>query len=143
MPKNYQVGTSEDMVVDIYGNGGTAEDDSLTAKSQKGLDGCNAWRPHFGISQIMDAFVLRDAELVPELLNTEGFERLARWRYGLGMAHEEVEGQKHWKGDKARLKTRWDLLQEYHPSEAEQGDRIAALDEEVAGKLKTQALFQK
>lgn len=143
MPKDYDVRMSEEMVCDIYGNGGDAERDSLATRTEKQLIECNAWKPHFSISQIMDAFVLRDAELVPELLNTEGFERLCRWRYGLGMVFEEVKEQKHWKGDKSSLRTNWELLKEYHPSEKELGNRIASLDEEVAGKLKTKALFEK
>ena len=84
-----------------------------------------------------------DAPLVPELLDTEGFERLCRWRYGLDLVYEDVKVQEDWKGDSTAVKTKWELLKEYHPSEGELGKRVDEADDAVAAKMKRQALFKK
>ncbi len=45
-------------------------------------------------------------------------------------------------GEKSKMK--WELLQYYHPSEADLGEiRISSADEEVREVLKTKALFAK
>jgi hypothetical protein len=143
MPRDYQVRMSEEVVSDIYGSGGNATDDSAAKRNTQCLHECNAYKPHFAISEILDAFVLRDAELVPELLNCEGMERLCRWRYGLDMVFEDVREAKHWRGQSKEQRTKWPLLAEYHVSEKELTTRVPSADEEVQETLKRRALFDK
>jgi hypothetical protein len=112
-------------------------------KKEKGLEKCNAWRVHEGLSEVVDTFVLKDADMVPQIINTEGLERLMRWIYGLEMVMEAVEETSHWKGDAKNLRTRWDLLGEYHATEASRDGRIDTVDDEVNVKLQKEALFQK
>lgn len=110
-------------------------------RTSKNLEKSNAWKVHEGIADVLNAFVLRDQ--MASLINTEGLERLCRWGYGLEVVHEEVEEEKHWKGGGSDLRTRWDLLGEYHATEGGRRDRIETADEEAEDKLKREALFKK
>ena len=109
----------------------------------EGLDERHAWKTHGGVSDVLGAFVLRDAERIPGLINTEGFERLFRSGYGLEMAVEEVEEEKYWKGSGKKLRTKWHLLAEYHETEGGRTTRPDEVDDEATGKLKKEALLQK
>jgi hypothetical protein len=78
------------------------------------------------------------------LYNSHGYERLARWGYGLLQVYDEVDSVQGWKGDKKQLKTRWALLARFHPTEAkliDGGNEEAT--EEVTDGMKKDALFKK
>ena len=141
MPEGYQVRMSVDYLETAFGDDGDAVKRSRRMERDKHLEKCNAWKTHRGISDVLNAFVLRDR--LPDIINTEGFERLCRWAYGLEMVMEEVEEEKDWKGGGNELKTRWRLLAEYHPTELGRQDRIGDVDAEVEDKLRKEALFQK
>jgi hypothetical protein len=143
MPLGFKVRMGAEKIAEIYSEGGTALQVSRRMKKEKGLEKCNAWRVHEGLSEVVDTFVLKDADMVPQIINTEGLERLMRWIYGLEMVMEAVEETSHWKGDAKNLRTRWDLLGEYHATEASRDGRIDTVDDEVNVKLQKEALFQK
>lgn len=140
MPKGFQKRMAPDWTADTYGEGGTAKERSLRIRRERGLEKLNVWKTHEGLSDVMDAGVLSDQ--IPGLINTEMYERIARWLYGLEMVTGYVTKEEEWK-DPKKSKMRWDLLSEYHCTEATRQGRIAVADEEIEEKLKREALFNK
>ena len=139
MPKGYEERLAPDMLAVAY-NSGTARGRSNSWMKEHGAEKCRAAQVHGGLSDIMDAAVLDDD--IPDLVNHEWFERLCRWKYGLEAVFLEVKSESDWKG--AKPKTRWQLLEEFHPSVKEISDvRADAAEEEVRASLQRRALFEK
>lgn len=141
MPAGLKNRTAIDHLELCFGDGGDAVARSMRMETDKNLEKSNAWKVHGGIADVPNAFVLRDQ--LAAVVNTEGLERLCRWGYGLEVAHEDVSEENHWKGGGSELRTRWDLLGEYHPTEAGWRNRIETADEEAEDKLRREALFKK
>ena len=88
------------------------------------------------LCDITDAFVVDDD--MPQLLNTHGFERIARWGFS------ECREKEHWKGEKAKLRTRWELLSRYHVTEKAIADAYSEDAEgEVTAEMSKEALYKK
>jgi hypothetical protein len=113
-------------------------------QSHGDLGQCHAAKPLVAITDIQDAFVIEDGvEKLPNLINSEGYERICRWGYGLEKVYEHVRRVEEWK-DSKKAKTQWGILKEYHPSDEESGGATAeGADLEVQKKLQQKALFNK
>jgi hypothetical protein len=145
MPRKYQKRLAKDYTADVYRNNTSARV-RMTGffRDHGGLDRCHSARPLLGVADVMDALVVEDGvDLLPELINSEGYERLCRWGYGLEKVFELVTKEEEWK-DPKKARTRWDLLSYYHVSDS-QSDAVEAgeVDEEVQDSLKSEALFAK
>ena len=145
MDLGFEARLAKEYTADVYRNNTTARTRMNQWMQEHGdLEDCNAAKPLTAIADVMDAFVLEDGvEKVPELINTEGYERICRWGYGLGQVFLNVRKPEEWK-EGSKRKTRWDLLALYHPSAANLGEsRILEADLEVQGVMSQQALFRK
>ena len=111
-------------------------------RREHGLEGCTAFNPYEAICDIADAFVMDDD--LPELFNTHGFERLARWGTGYLKVYGHCRTEKDWRGEKKQLKTQWELMPRYHPTAADHTVVHAdEAEEEVVGMMKEDAVFHK
>lgn len=144
MPPGFTKRLAKDYTADVYSNNTTARTRMLGFfREHGGLDKCNAARPLLAIADLMDAFVIEDgAERVPQLINSEGYERLCRWGYALEHVFGEVTREEEWK-DSKKATTRWALLKRYHPTEGGSGVVSEEADQEVQEGMKRDALFQK
>ena len=69
---------------------------------------------------------------------------MTRWCYGYQKATANVTKVEHWKGAKAQLKTRWDLLDRYDALHyKKKGPSVKAADAAVVEDMKEDALFSK
>ena len=75
---------AKDYTADVYRNNTTARTRLLQFFREHGnLDACNAAKPLLAIADTQDAFVLEDGvEVVPEIINSQGYEELCGWGYG-------------------------------------------------------------
>jgi hypothetical protein len=121
-------------------NSGTARERSLRWKQAHGLEKCHAADIHTGLADLIDAAALDDDD--EDLVNREWFERAMRWQYGIEKVFELVKCESDYKS--AKPKTRWALLEYYHPSAANKEEASApAADQKVRDQLQERALMEK
>jgi hypothetical protein len=143
--EGYTERLAKDYTADVYKNNTTARVRMTTFMRDHGnLEGCNAAKPLVAVADLQDAAVIEDGvDRIPELINTELYERLCRWGYGLELVFSECSKEEHWK-DSKKLRTQWDLLPLYHPSDKRAGEvRAVSADLEVRDVLQQKATFAK
>lgn len=137
---------AKDYTADVYRNNTTARTRMVQFFRDHGdLSRCNAAKPMMAIADLMDAAVVEDGvERLPELINSEFYERLCRWGYGMEKVFEECTEADHWRGDAKKLRTQWNLLGEYHPSDRMTAEiRAPAADGQVKDNMQQKAMFAK
>jgi len=143
MPPDYQERLAPDYTLDSYREGSTGRMAAWRFLVERGLTKCNAARILVSINDVMDGFVIEDDEIASHLINSEGFERLCRWGYGIRKTFELCQSEADYKEPK-RGKVRWKLLEAYHESEKAIHElRSEDADLEVQDAMKRNAMFEK
>jgi hypothetical protein len=142
MPLGFRSRLAAEFASCIHQDGQTGRQYARQYRRDHHLEGCTAFNAFDAICDISDAFHMDDDW--DDLYSSHGYERLARWGYGLLQVMEEVEDKKHWDGDRKDRRTRWQLLERYHPTAANISEaRSDEAEEEVTEGLKRDALFKK
>jgi hypothetical protein len=139
---DFQSRLSADWALSLYGSGQLGRNHAQQYRRDHGLEACEAFNPYDALCDISDAFLMDDE--IPDLFNTHGYERIARWGYALQQVMAEVREERDWKAEKGKGKTQWHLMARYHPTEARVHAAYSAeAEEEVSGALQRDALLQK
>ena len=136
-PAGYTTRLSGEFASALYRDGSSGRQFARNYRHLHRLEGCTAFNAFEAICDISDAMILDDR--IDDLFNTHGYERLARWGYGLMQVMSEVTEERHWKGEKKQLRTRGELLKRFHVTEA----YSAEAQVEVTEELKNTAIFRK
>jgi hypothetical protein len=114
---------------------------AIQLRRDHGLENCKAFNCYEALCDISDAFLMDDHW--EDLFNSHGYERIARWGYGLQKVMEDVQVEPDWKDEKKK-KTQWDILSRYHPTEHRMVNAYSAeAEDEVGGELQRSALLAK
>jgi hypothetical protein len=141
-PSDFKSRLSADWCLSLYGGGTLAKVHAQQYRRDHGLENCKAFNVYDGLCDVVDAFVMDDD--MPDILNSHGFERIARWGYGLQQVMQDCREEKDWKSERGKGKTRWDMMSRYHVTEARLVDAYSAeAEDEVSEGLKRDALLRK
>jgi hypothetical protein len=142
-PNDFQARLSADWAMSLYGSGTLGKVHAQRYADDHGLQNCKSFNAYHALCEISDAFVMDDQW--PELFNSHGYERLARWGYALQQVHQDCKVESDWKDERGgKRKTRWDLMSRYHVTEARLVDAHSQeAEDEVSTALQRSALLQK
>jgi len=140
--KRYKARMSKDYVAGAFSNG-NCRDYVMLFLSQRELSKCNSARVMISLADVINSFIMVDLDTCPEIINTEGFERLCKWALGLEKVFDLCRVESDHK-DSKKNKCRWYLLDQYHPSARETGGiRSEEGEAQVLDNMKEDATLDK
>ena len=141
LPSQCQERVAPELMADGYSGGQKLYDVAVAYNIQHAMEGTHAGNSYERISAALDAMNLYDGI---DTVNSAGCEILCRWAYGYRKATSGVSKVEHHKGQKAQLRTRWDLMDKYDVlPHLKSGLEAKGADQEVLGQMKEEALFSK
>jgi hypothetical protein len=141
LPSQCQERVAPELMADGYSGGQKLYDVAVAYNIQHAMDGTHAGNSYERISAALDEMNLFDGI---DTVNSAGCEILCRWAYGYRKATSGVSKVEHHKGQKAQLRTRWDLMDKYDVlPHLKSGLEAKGADQEVLGQMKEEALFSK